>query len=144
MRNYTYGITSQLHIKTVLTPLQDIAHTAQDIANRAHPDIYIPDWGYSAGLRTKAEQMHLYAQGRTLNGRIVTNADGVINKSPHQSGRALDFFAYIDGKASYAQHHLAVIAAVHLQAAVQLGHKLAWGGFFTSLFDGPHIELLED
>jgi peptidoglycan L-alanyl-D-glutamate endopeptidase CwlK len=47
------------------------------------------------GLRTLEEQQALYAKGRTIPGKIVTYADGVHNRSNHQShddglGHALD------------------------------------------------------
>jgi hypothetical protein len=38
------------------------------------------------GLRTVEEQQKLYAQGRTITGKIVTDADGVKVRSNHQAG----------------------------------------------------------
>src|SRR5258708_5641128 len=36
------------------------------------------------GVRTTAQQQALYAQGRTVGGPVVTNADGVVKRSNHQ------------------------------------------------------------
>jgi peptidoglycan L-alanyl-D-glutamate endopeptidase CwlK len=47
-------------------------------------------------LRTQAEQTALYAQGRTVPGHIVTNAQA--GKSAHNWGLALDFVPMINGK----------------------------------------------
>ena len=46
------------------------------------------DCTVTSGFRTVEKQQSLYAQGRTKPGKIVTNADGVISKSNHQSGCA--------------------------------------------------------
>lgn len=46
------------------------------------------------GIRTTEEQQELYAQGRTKPGYIVTYKDGIINKSKHQEGLAVDVVPY--------------------------------------------------
>ena len=97
-------------------------------------DFGIPHYG---GVRKPAEQYHLFQQGRS-------KADGYIKKSKHQSGKAFDVFAYVDGDASWEKEHLAQVAAAILQAAMMLGHKLMWGGLFKGWFDGPHFELIEE
>jgi peptidoglycan L-alanyl-D-glutamate endopeptidase CwlK len=86
------------------------------------------------GLRTEADQAKLFADG-------VSKADGVNNKSYHQSGKAMDVYAYVDGKASWDKLHLAVIASAMLQASAQLGYKLKWGGLWKSWQDYPHFEI---
>ena len=94
-------------------------------------DFGIPSTG---GLRTEADQAKLFADG-------VSKADGVNNKSYHQSGKAMDVYAYVDGKASWDKLHLAVIASAMLQASAQLGYKLKWGGLWKSWQDYPHFEI---
>ena len=88
-------------------------------------------------LRTLDEQAHLYAQGRTLPGRVVTRAKP--GQSPHNYGMAFDFcFA---GGVPYPPE----TDPRWLQAG-QLGETLGlnWGGpngkgdKFT--FDRPHLE----
>jgi len=142
MRNYKFGKSSLSHMESVNLYLRAICFHAQYLANEAHPNAAIPDWGYSCGLRTKAQQQELYAQGRTKPGNIITNIDGQTTKSMHQTGHALDFFAYVDGRANYEYEKLAVIAAVHMQAALDMGYRLNWGGTFESLCDAPHIEIV--
>ena len=94
-------------------------------------DFGVPSTG---GLRTEADQAKLFADG-------VSKADGVNNKSYHQSGKALDVYAYVDGKASWDKLHLAIIASAMLQASAQLGYKLKWGGLWKSWQDYPHFEI---
>ena len=94
-------------------------------------DFGVPSTG---GLRTEADQAKLFADG-------VSKADGVNNKSYHQSGKAMDVYAYVDGKASWDKLHLAVIASAMLQAPSQLGYKLKWGGLWKSWQDYPHFEI---
>ena len=81
--------------------------------NGIHPDLvkvmkeaikYCPaDFTITDSLRTTVEQQALYAKGKTVPGGIVTNADGVKNKSNHQAksdgyGYAVDLYPYHSGK----------------------------------------------
>ena len=120
-----------------LIAISDLALTISPI------DFGIPEHG---GLRSQEEQSFLYGENKS-------NADGYVKISNHQLGKALDFYAFVDGKASWQEHHLAVVAAAHLQAAAQLGHKIQWGGFWQRKkpvyvhgipygWDMPHIELM--
>ena len=108
--------------------LIDIAEVAIKLSNI---DFGIPSTG---GLRTEEVQAKLFADG-------VSKADGVNSKSYHQSGKALDVYAYVDGKASWDKLHLSLIAAAMLQASAQLGYELKWGGLWTSWQDYPHFEI---
>lgn len=99
-------------------------------------DFGIPPFG---GVRTIAEQQRLFQEGKT-------KCDGIKLKSLHQSGRALDFFAYMNGRASWEPCHLALIACAMLQAASERGIRIRWGGHFRPYrnnhgWDMPHIEL---
>ena len=108
--------------------LIDIADLAIKLSNI---DFGIPSTG---GLRSTADQAKLFEDG-------VSKADGVNNLSYHQSGKALDVYAYVDGKASWDKLHLALIAAAMLQASAQLGYELKWGGLWKSWQDMPHFEI---
>lgn len=94
-------------------------------------DFGIPAHG---GLRTAQEQKELFLQG-------VSKADGFEKPSYHQTGKALDVYAYVDGKASWHEEHLTHIAAAMLQAASQLGYRLEWGGFWKNFVDMPHFQI---
>lgn len=110
------------------------------VAKRAI-EITLVDFGYPklGGKRTALEQRALFDDGKS-------RADGYMHKSRHQIGLAIDFYAYVDGKASWKREHLAMVAAAHLQAAAELGVKVRWGGLWKSNDDGiygwdmPHIE----
>ena len=113
-----------------------IHHSLLEIANRAI-EITTIDFGIpiDGGLRTNSRQKELFLTGKS-------KADGYVKLSNHQSGEAIDFYAYVDGKASWEREHLAIVAAAFLQAACELGYKIRWGGFFKSFTDMPHIELI--
>ena len=94
-------------------------------------DFGIPPFG---GVRTVEDQVKLYTSGKS-------KCDGRENKSKHQLGKALDVYAYVDGKASWENEHLAMVAAAMLQAANRLGYRLEWGGLWP--WDKPHFELAD-
>lgn len=114
--------------------------------------ITVIDFGIprDGGRRTAERQHELFLDKKS-------KADGYEKLSNHQPaedgyGKALDFYAYVDGKASWEHDHLAMVAAAHLQAASMLGYKLKWGGLWKSRtpkfisgipygWDMPHVEL---
>lgn len=87
------------------------------------------------GLRTATRQKELFDDEKSM-------CDGFEKISNHQFGLALDFYAYVDGKASWEPEHLAMVACAFLQAASILGYKLRWGGLFKNFKDMPHVELV--
>lgn len=107
--------------------------------------ISLIDFGHGpySGIRTAVEQNKLFMEGKS-------KADGYVKKGKHQSGKALDFYAFIDGKASWEREHLAMVGAAFLQAASMLGYKIKWGGLWRSKrsklygWDMAHVELIED
>lgn len=112
-----------------LIEIADLAITLTTI------DFGIPGDG---GIRTAVRQRELFDKNRSM-------CDGVENKSYHQSGMALDYFAYVDGKASWDVKHLAFVAAAFLQAASILGHKLEWSGLWAGSFkEFCHVQLLDE
>lgn len=108
--------------------LQEICELALTISK---VDFGIPS---SGGLRTAEQQGGLFKAGKS-------KCDGYLNLSNHQSGNALDFYAYVNGRASWDDLHLAMVATAFLQAASQLGYNLSWGGNFRNFKDFPHVEL---
>jgi len=97
-------------------------------------DFGIPKDG---GVRTAQRQSELYLSG-------VSKADGFLKESKHQSGKALDVYAYVDGKASWETKHLSMVACAMLQAASMLQYKISWGGLWDNFIDMPHFQLFED
>jgi len=104
------------------------------------------DFTVTSGVRTTNEQQALYAQGRTAKGSIVTNADGVKNKSNHQAksdgyGHAIDFCPYVNGKLDWnTESNFKIIAKHILETAKRLGISVEWGGTWK-FKDLPHIQL---
>jgi len=106
----------------------------------------------SGGLRTQGEQNLLFQNGKS-------KCDGFNDKSNHQAkddglGYALDFYAYVDGKASWNNVHLSIIAGVIMATAKRLKKegkisiKIKWGGTFGDNkikyngWDMPHFEVV--
>ena len=110
--------------------LQEIAYLAIEITT---VDFGVPSDG---GFRTESQQKRLFDAN-------LSQLNGVDKRSKHQDGDALDFFAYVDHKASWKPEHLALVACAMLQAASQLGYKIEWGGLWKSFQDMPHIQLSE-
>ncbi len=96
-------------------------------------DFGVPQYG---GIRTAEAQRDLYDANKS-------NCDGTVKLSNHQTGKALDVYAYVDGKASWDRYDLSMVAAAMLQAASVLGYKLKWGGLWTKFKDYPHFELVD-
>lgn len=127
---FKFGHKSQQRLETVDFRLQKIAARALAISK---VDFGIPEYG---GKRTSADQQRLYQQGKS-------QLDGINKTSYHQTGLALDVYAFIDGKASWDKHHLAMIATAMLQAAAEFGYQLTWGGLWKNFEDYPHFQLEE-
>jgi peptidoglycan L-alanyl-D-glutamate endopeptidase CwlK len=108
-------------------------------------EITLIDFGHGrdAGKRLPSRQNELFRDEKS-------ERDGYIKISYHQTGRALDFYAFINGRASWEHEHLAVVACAFLQAASELRIKIKWGGLWrknkNSIYgwDMPHIQLDED
>lgn len=85
------------------------------------------DFGHPeyAGLRTTEDQQEMFKRG-------VSQCDGVNNRSKHQDGLALDFYAFVDGKASWHPPHLAMVAVAYFEAANELGYEIEWGGSWST------------
>ena len=66
---------------------------------------------------------------------------GSLTRAYHQTGNAVDVYAYVDGKASWDHEHLASVAAAMLQASSELGIPLEWGGLWKGFCDRPHFQL---
>lgn len=107
----------------------------EEAINLTPIDFGIPPTG---GKRTAEEQHVLFEKG-------WSKCDGYKKKSYHQSGKAVDVYAYVNGKASWEVHHLNLIAGVILTVAKQKGVNLRWGGTFGSKdfngWDKPHFEI---
>lgn len=109
------------------------------------------DFSIVSGARTTQEQQELYKQGRTVKGKIITNCDGVIKKSNHQTksdnyGYAIDFGIFdrtVPGNIDWNAKEKYKAVAEHIKnIAVQEKVKIVWGGDWQTFKDYPHIELV--
>lgn len=107
---------------------QRIIWTLEDALKISPIDFGIPEHG---GLRTVDVQHSLFIKG-------LSKCDGRKSKSVHQSGWAVDVFAYVNGKASWKPRHLSMVATSILQCAPGRGLKAEWGGFFRPLKTYPY------
>lgn len=100
------------------------------------------------GLRTKAEQDALYAQGRTKPGSIVTNAR--FGQSYHCFGLAIDFAIMYDKDSngsfetlSWDENYDFDKDGIKDWQEVVLAFKTlgwTWGGDWKKIVDNPHLE----
>ena len=86
-----------------------------------------------SGLRSYAEQNALYAQGRTLAGRKVTNARG--GYSNHNFGIAFDVGVFEGSRYLGESPKYKAVGAL----GMELG--LEWGGSWKTIIDEPHFQL---
>lgn len=132
MDNVSISRIAKLHPKL----RSEVAQILLNIHNRGI-DIRI-----TQGLRTIKEQDLLYAQGRTLPGKIVTNAKG--GYSMHNWGLALDFcLLHKDGTVSFSLiEDLDKDNKADWMEVVEEFKKAGWvwGGDFKSFKDTPHFE----
>lgn len=92
----------------------------------------------TSGVRSLAEQILLYKQGRETPGPIVTRIDGVTTKSQHMLGRAADCcFLDADGKPTWE-------GPWERYGDVAEDEGLVWGGRWKRFHDRPHVELQKD
>ena len=91
---------------------------------------------WTDGLRTKAEQDALYAQGRTAPGTVVTNV--TYPNSMHNWGVAVDFCRNERGREYDDTDNFFYRVGF---VAKQFG--LEWGGDWKSFKDKPHLQLAE-
>lgn len=125
---FKFGSKSKKILSTVDADLILIANRALELTR---VDFGFPSTG---GLRTAEDQNRLFLDGKS-------KADGYDKLSNHQSGNALDVYAYVDGKASWDMGHLSMVASAMLQAASELNISLQWGGLWKNFVDAPHFQL---
>lgn len=125
---YSFSKTSLERLDTTDPRLQ---HIFKEAITDSPIDFGIPPYG---GKRTVEEQQELFKDGKS-------RADGVNKKSYHQTGKAVDVYAYVDGRASWDEKHLTLIAGHVLGTAKRLGYDLEWGGNWRTFVDMPHFQL---
>lgn len=127
--------------------LQRISKLHPKIRNEISPILKeIEDKGVNIritqGLRTIEEQNNIYAQGRTIPGKIVTNAKG--GDSWHNWGLAIDFcLLHKDGTISFSNtEDLNNDKKSDWLNIVEIfkKHGYEWGGDWIHTKDTPHFQ----
>jgi len=121
MGKYKFGKSSINNIHTVTSLLQELAARAIEVSE--------VDFGVlsTGGLRTPEEQNEIFKIGNS-------KCDGYKKKSYHQTGFAIDFVPYVDGKYTWNN----VEALLRTKQAVDKAwkdilhgnHFLHWGGYW--------------
>lgn len=127
MKHHKFSQISENRFVGVNELIIKVCHRALELSPI---DFGIPPHG---GYRDEMEQNELFTHG-------ASKCDGFDKKSYHQTGNAIDVYAYVDGKASWEIKHLTQIAAAMLQAASEFKLELEWGGHWISWKDYPHFQ----
>ena len=128
IKEKTWDIVSDRRINT-LHPL--LRSKAKEFIIRAEKELGIKLRVVSA-LRTWTEQNKLYAKGRTVPGKKVTNAKG--GSSYHNFGLAIDVVEIKNGKALWRNPNWNKIAGLGKEVGFE------WGGDWRSFKDRPHFQ----
>jgi peptidoglycan L-alanyl-D-glutamate endopeptidase CwlK len=121
---FKFGARSIKNISTTNTILQELAAR---IISRSEFDFGVLNNG---GRRTAKEQNIIYKKGHS-------KCDGYKVKSYHQSGMAIDFVPYIDGKFTWESKkaflQIAKLAYEEVAGMYTGDYFLHWGGFWSAL-----------
>lgn len=134
---YSFSNTSKDRLSTCHEDLQKIFEVAISLSP--------VDFGISEGHRSLERQKQLFDEGKS-------KIDGISKKGKHNytPSKAVDVYAWVNGKASWDKSHLCVIAGVVMAVAANYSIKLRWGGNWDmdgevisdqTFQDLPHFEL---
>lgn len=95
------------------------------------------------GKRSLQRQQQLWRQGREIAGKQVTWVDGILKKSKHQSGKAIDFAIWREGKIVWTDEKAFKEVGEHIKKTAKLLKiDITWGGDWKGKKrDLPHVEL---
>jgi peptidoglycan L-alanyl-D-glutamate endopeptidase CwlK len=111
----------------------EIVHLLDDYLIKYHPQYRVK---VTETFRTAAYQNRLWRQGRTAPGEKVTNCDGYIKRSNHQSSLAFDIAFSVGSKLVWDVPQEIWDYYGHLIRK----HGMVWGGDWKSFKDLPHCE----
>lgn len=125
---------------------RDLAHCEPDLVRRYL--LLKADFAMQTGRqlfetttwRSQERQASLYAQGRTMPGKKVTNIDGVTSRSRHNFYPSQAIDVCVDSDPGPGKHAVWDEASYEPLRELCTKHGLIWGGTFKSLKDYPHIE----
>lgn len=122
------------HIEDCDQRLQDVWSKAAEKFKYYHPELTV---FITCAYRSNEEQNILYAQGRTAEGHIVTNAKA--GESPHNyvPSQAFDMaFKDEHNNVSWEPSLYQLFATI----INSFNPFIVWGGGFRSIKDRPHFE----
>lgn len=148
--------------------MPQFGQTSRSRLDTCHPDLVKVmnhaikryDFSIAFGVRTDEVQMGLFMKGREktdngykIVGPTVTNCDGIDKRSRHQEvdgfSNAVDIVPYINGSMDWNNKKEWKILSrtvwnsiQELQVTGQVMSIIRWGGFWTSLIDYPHWEII--
>lgn len=139
---FKFGSKSEERMEGVNPNMLKVAYRALEISSKRKKrrvDFTIPKLG---GVRTTPQQAELYKKKRS-------KADGVNKLSRHQIkkgekyGTALDVIAYVPekGGGTYDEEYLNDVACCMMQASIELGIPIEWGGAWRTFYDPAHYQL---
>lgn len=132
MGKNAFGKISTAQLELINPILKTLAY---ETLKRSNVDFGILKLG---GLRTAEEQNELFHKG-------VSQLDGYNKIGKHQTGLAVDFVPYIDGKYTWANKEaFKEIRRAAKEAWAEMnitGFDLVWGGDWKTFVDMPHYEL---
>jgi len=99
----------------------------------------------TCGYRSEQEQQRLFTQGRIKPGKIVTQIDGIKQKSKHNfwPSKAFDIAVIVDGKITWDIDFYIVVALHIKDIAQKMGINIEYGGDWENFKDYPHFQLKE-
>ena len=128
---YFFSSTSATMLMSLQPPLQQVLQDAIAITPVDFGIVY--DTG---GFRTAEDQNRLYRSGKS-------SLDGYNKKSYHQTGWAVDVFAYANGKAIWDGREMFEVIATIMEVGMIHGLVMEWGGLWEGKSrDTPHIQVM--
>jgi len=95
------------------------------------------DFGIAEGHRTTEKQLEYFKAGKSRIDGIK-----VVGKHNYKPSRAVDIYAYVNGKADYSEHSMMYLAELILSIAGEMSIRVQWGGNWKTFIDMPHFELI--
>ena len=88
------------------------------------------DFGITCGMRTAEQQQKEVDAGRSTT-----------SNSRHLTGHAIDFVVYVNGSVTWDIKYYRKVIQAFVTTAINIGVQVEFGGLWSDLVDGPHIEL---
>lgn len=127
MKHHKLSKRSLDHIARLIPDLRQLPARALELSKY--------DFGIICSVRTPEVQAAKVASGASLYSKSyhLANEFGL--------AEAFDIAVYVNGEYSTDPKHYRKVAQAFMTAAIEQGVQIQWGGFWESLFDGPHFQI---